>query len=211
MPRGRPPAYTRDQVVTAAVAVADSDGLDAVTMRRVATEVGAGAMSLYTYVPDRERLIDLMVDRVAGEPVPPLITGGWRADVLALLVMQRDLMRAHPWLPGVLAGRRLTGRHLLGFLEHGLRALEPAGLPGVTKMTLLGLFTGFVASYVTGELTSDPALAAVDIGAAVTSGDFPFLRQALIEGGGAPLEFPAVADWMITGLVEQARHRHETG
>lgn len=53
MPRGRPPLRNREQVLAAAVRLADADGLDAVTMRRVASEIGAGAMSLYTYVPDR--------------------------------------------------------------------------------------------------------------------------------------------------------------
>ncbi|GIE84559.1 TetR/AcrR family transcriptional regulator [Actinoplanes regularis] len=206
MPRGRPPAYTREQVLAAAITVADTEGLEAVTMRRIATEIGAGAMSLYTYVPDREHLIDLMVDRVAGEPVPPAVTGDWRADSLALVAMQRDLMLAHPWLPRVLAGRRITGRNLLGFLEHGLRALEPAGLPGITKMTLLGLFTGFVASYVTGELAG-AASSVEEIGAAVASGDFPQLARVLSEGGGAPPDFRMIADWMIAGLVEQARGR----
>lgn len=206
MPRGRPPAYTRDQVLAAAVTVADAEGLEAVTMRRIATEIGAGAMSLYTYVPDREHLIDLMVDRVAGEPAPPAVTGDWRADLLALSVMQRELMLAHPWLPYVLAGRRLTGRNLLGFLEHGLRALEPAGLPGMTKMTLLGLLTGFVASYVTSELAEGSAEeSAADIIAVVTSGDFPMLAAALGEGGNQVPDFPRIADWMITGLVEQAK------
>ncbi|WP_436527414.1 TetR/AcrR family transcriptional regulator [Actinoplanes sp. HUAS TT8] len=205
MPRGRPPAYTRDQVLAAAVTVADAEGLEAVTMRRIATEIGAGAMSLYTYVPDREHLIDLMVDRVAGEPVPPAVTGDWRADLLALTAVQRELMLAHPWLPYVLAGRRLTGRNLLSFLEHGLRALAPAGLSGITKMTLLGLVTGFVASYVTSELAGASDDVAAELGLAVASGDFPELAGAFAEGGGSPPDFRTIADWMITGLVEQAR------
>ena len=62
MARGRPPAYSRDQVVEAAIRIADAEGLPAVTMRRVATEIGAGAMSLYTYVPTRERLLEAAND-----------------------------------------------------------------------------------------------------------------------------------------------------
>ncbi len=105
----------------------------------------------------------------------------------------------------MLAGRRLTGRNLLGFLEHGLHALAPVGLPAVTKMTLLGLFTGFVASYVTSELAGVPSEeAAAEVGAAVAGGDFPYLRAALTEGGAEPLDFTKIADWTITGLVEQA-------
>ena len=62
------------------------------TMRRVATEIGAGAMSLYTYVPTRDRLLDLMVDRVGADTRPVEITGDWRADLLALAGAQRALM-----------------------------------------------------------------------------------------------------------------------
>ncbi|MFC7527475.1 TetR/AcrR family transcriptional regulator [Actinoplanes sp. GCM10030250] len=207
MARGRPPAYTRDQVVDAAVRLADADGLDAVTMRRVAAEIGAGAMSLYTYVPDRERLIDLMVDAVAGEPELPALTGDWRADVFALVSTQRDLMHRHRWLPGALAGRGVSGRNLLGYLEHGLGAMEPTGLPGTTRMALIGMFTGFVASYVTGELAGDPTGTeqAAQIGAVVASGDFPRLAAVFAEGGGGTgPDFAVVADWVITGLVRQA-------
>src|SRR4051812_773380 len=113
MARGRRPAHTRDQVVDAAIAVADAEGLDAVTMRRVATEIGAGAMSLYTYVDNRDRLIDLMVDRVGGMSEAVALTGEWRADVLAIAGAQRALMLAHPWLPSALPNRRLTGRNTL--------------------------------------------------------------------------------------------------
>src|SRR3954454_16382861 len=99
MARGRPPAYTREQVVEAAIRLADAEGLAAVTMRRIATELGAGAMSLYTYVPDKDRLLDLMVDEVGGAARPVRITGDWRADVVALAGSQREVMLAHPWLP----------------------------------------------------------------------------------------------------------------
>ncbi|MFD0521024.1 TetR/AcrR family transcriptional regulator [Paractinoplanes durhamensis] len=71
MARGRPPAHTRDQVVDAAIRLADTEGLAAVSMRRIATEIGAGAMSLYTYVPDKDRLLDLMVDRVGASMEKP--------------------------------------------------------------------------------------------------------------------------------------------
>ncbi|MEV6303981.1 TetR/AcrR family transcriptional regulator C-terminal domain-containing protein [Actinoplanes sp. NPDC051861] len=206
MARGRPPAYTREQVVDASIRLADADGLDAVTMRRVAAEIGAGAMSLYTYVPDREHLIDLMVDAVAGEPDLPALTGDWRADLFALVSAQRDLMHRHPWLPGALTGRGMAGRNMLGLLEHGLGAMEPTGLPGATRMALLGMFTGFVASYVTSELAgaSTGEDQAAQIGSAVAGGDFPRLAAVVAEGGGPVLNFARVADWVINGLVRQA-------
>src|SRR3954464_12647728 len=115
MARGRPPAYTRDQVVEAAIRLADAEGLAAVTMRRIATEIGAGAMSLYTYVPDKDRLLDLMVDRVGPDAPAVSLSGDWRADMVALAASQRALMLAHPWLPAALPNRRLTGRNTLAY------------------------------------------------------------------------------------------------
>lgn len=206
MARGRPPAHTRDQVVEAAIRVADTEGLAAVTMRRIATEIGAGAMSLYTYVPDKDRLLDLMVDRVGDTPLIAM-TGDWRADLLALASGQRELMLAHPWLPAALPNRRLTGRNMLAYLEQGLAALAPTGLDGPTKMELIALVTGFVASYVTNELaTATPTAEQVAlITEAVGTGDFPHLAAALAGGErGREPSFERIATWTITGLVEQA-------
>jgi AcrR family transcriptional regulator len=208
MARGRPPAHTRDQVVDAAIRVADAEGLAAVTMRRIAQDIGAGAMSLYTYVPDKDRLLDLMVDRVGGTLAPVEVTGDWRTDLVALAGAQRQLMLAHPWMPAALPNRRLTGRNMLGFLEKGLAALAPTGLDGPTKLEVVALVTGFVATFVTGELAgSAPASEQVAlITEAVTSGDFPQLAAALAEGGqGRDPEFDRIAGWMIAGLIEQAR------
>ncbi|WP_250033235.1 TetR/AcrR family transcriptional regulator [Paractinoplanes maris] len=207
MARGRPPAHTREQVVDAAIGIADVEGLGAVTMRRIAQDIGAGAMSLYTYVPDKDRLVDLMVDRISGTVPPIAITGDWRTDLLALARSQRTLMRAHPWLPTALPNRRLTGRNTLAYLEQGLAALEPTGLPGSIKMEIVALLTGLVATFVTAEVagtTPVPEQVAL-IGEAVASGDFPQLAATLAEGGqGREPDFDRIAGWTITGLVTQA-------
>ncbi|MFF5079301.1 TetR/AcrR family transcriptional regulator C-terminal domain-containing protein [Actinoplanes sp. NPDC000266] len=202
MARGRPPSHTRDQVVDAAVAIADAEGLSAVTMRRVATEIGAGAMSLYTYVPTRDFLIDLMVDRVGGTAARAELTGEWRADLLAIAGSQRALMLAHPWLPSALPNRSLTGRNTLAYLERGLAALAPTGLDGATRLELIALVTGFVASFVTSELSAGVP----QVTEPVTAAEFPHLVAAFAEGAPArEPSFERLAAWMITGLVTQAR------
>ncbi|WP_306205044.1 TetR/AcrR family transcriptional regulator [Actinoplanes sp. RD1] len=203
MSRGRPPAHTVEQVVEAAIAVADAEGLPAVTMRRIATEIGAGAMSLYTYVPDKERLVDLMVDRV-GADVPPITpTGDWQADLLALCRGQRASMLAHPWLPGALAARRITGRHMVAYLEQGLAALAPTRLDGPAKMEVIALLTGFVANFVTSELAAPPTGEQVAlIGEAVRSGDYPHLAAVLAEGGTRTPVFETIAARLIRGLAD---------
>ena len=213
MARGRPPTHTRDQVVDAAVALADAEGLAAVTIRRVATEVGAGTMSLYTYVRDKDRLVDLMVDRVSGTLAVPARTGDWHADLLALVTEQHALMLRHPWLPAALPGRALTGAATLGYLEHGLAALTPTGLTGTAGMEVLALLTGFVATYaghetararagVTARAEQDERVA--EVRAAVATGAYPHLAAALSAGppdGAAAPDFARIAGRMITGLV----------
>jgi AcrR family transcriptional regulator len=202
--RGRPPAFTREQVVDAAIALADAEGLAAVTFRRVAAQIGAGAMSLYTYVADKDRLIDLMVDRVAAGV-------SWPAGLLDLAVAQRELMLRHPWLPGALPNRRLTGTNMLAYLEHGLAALAPTGLAGRAKLEIVALLTGFVASYVTNE-QAQAAAGAVTTGEqveliteAVASGDFPHLATALAEQSGGVPGFEELTARMIAGLTAPPR------
>ncbi|WP_305782580.1 TetR/AcrR family transcriptional regulator [Symbioplanes lichenis] len=203
MTRGRPPAHTLERVIEAAIAVADADGLAAVTMRRIAGEIGAGAMSLYTYVPDKDRLVDAMVDRV-GADVPAITpTGDWQGDLLAICRAQRASMLAHPWLPGALAARRITGRHMVAYLEQGLAALAPTRLDGSTKLEVIALLTGFVANFVANELAGPPTEEQVAlIGEAVLSGDYPHLAAALAEGGSRVPTFDAIALRMIRGLAD---------
>ncbi len=207
MPRGRPPKHSRTQVVAAAIAVADAEGLDALTMRRLAAELGAGVMSLYTYVRDKDDLVDQMVDQISA--FDPEHEG---TDLLDLVRWQRQLMLRHPWLPDALPTRPLTGPTMLGCLERGLAALAPAGLPGGAKMEILALLTGFVASYVSHELAqaragvTDPERIAAHVAqmrAAVATGAYPELAKILTEAAPPPAvpNFDTIAERMIKGLL----------
>jgi len=162
-------------------------------------------MSLYTYVRDKDDLVDQMVDRIsehppAGEP-----------GLLDLFRWQRELMLRHPWLPGALPNRQLTGANMLRFLELGLAALAPTRLPGGTKMEILALLTGFVASYVGHEVAqagagvTDPERIAAHIEqlqAAVATGAYPELARVLAETTpSAPPSFDTITERMINGLV----------
>ena len=96
--RGPRPRHTRQDVLLAAVAIADADGIDKVTFRAVAARLGVGVMSLYSYVPDKQALVYGMVAEVSAEPRLPELTGDWRADVHRLAHEQRALLHRHPWL-----------------------------------------------------------------------------------------------------------------
>ncbi|MEV4442740.1 TetR/AcrR family transcriptional regulator C-terminal domain-containing protein [Streptomyces sp. NPDC049577] len=153
--RGPRPAHSRASIAAAAVRVADAEGIDGVSMRRVAAEIGCGTMSLYSYVPRKEELYELMVDAVSGEyDLSAEPTGDWRADVLALARQTRALMHRHPWLPRLLSAEYGFSPNALRYLEHCLRLLEPLDAGGGTKMELLSMLNAVVAAYVTHELSA---------------------------------------------------------
>ncbi len=98
--RGSRPAYSRAQITGAAIRIADADGLDAASMRRIAADLGTGAMSLYRYVPSRDDLIELMIDHVLLEAdVPERPTGDWRADLTLIAENTRRMWLRHPGWP----------------------------------------------------------------------------------------------------------------
>ncbi|WP_405804763.1 TetR/AcrR family transcriptional regulator C-terminal domain-containing protein [Streptomyces sp. NBC_01187] len=190
--RGRRPAYSREAITAAAVALADAEGLEAVTMRRVAAQVGAGVMSLYSYAPDKETLLELMVDHVSGElPASSTPTGDWRADLKAIGHLQRSLMLRHPWLPAALSTRRTPGPNTLAFLEHALAVLRPTGLDGATKMEIFAQLTAFVAGHAAHEIAQSAASRSADrtaaearyLAAVAADGHHPELAEALSTPG----------------------------
>lgn len=132
-PRGRRPTLTIDRIVEAAIAVADADGLAAASMHRVAKELGAGTMTLYTYVPGKTELVDLMVDQVLverglpgpGEPRPD----GWRDQVRLYADRTLATYRAHPWLCEVSRVRPPLGPGQLAGQEYLLSIVDSLGLP----------------------------------------------------------------------------------
>ncbi|MFI8101190.1 TetR/AcrR family transcriptional regulator [Streptomyces sp. NPDC086023] len=190
--RGRRPAFSREAITAAAVDLADAEGLEAVSMRKVAAQVGAGVMSLYSYAPDKEALLNLMVDHVSGElPASGTLTGDWRADLKAVAHLQRALMLRHRWLPAALATPRVPGPNALAFLEHVLAALRPTGLDGAAKLEVFAQLTGFVAGHVGHEIAQaaaaqSPGQAALEaryLAAVAADGRHPELAEALAAPG----------------------------
>ena len=186
--KGRRPTYSREAITAAAVELADAEGIEAVSMRNVAARVGAGVMSLYSYAPDKETLLELMVDHVSGElPVADTRTGDWRTDLKAVAHLQRALMLRHPWLPTALSARRTPGPNALAFLEHALAALRPTGLDGAAKLEVFAQLTAFVAGHVAYEITQaaaagQPERVAADtryLAAVAADGRHPELAEAL--------------------------------
>jgi AcrR family transcriptional regulator len=145
--RGPRQGLTVDEVVATAIAVADAEGVEALTMRRVAQELGVGAMSLYTYVPGKAELLDLMLDTVFGQMPRPDLSGlPWRARLEAVAGDNRTLYERHPWVLAVSTSRPPLGPGLLAKYEHELKAFEGLGLDDVEMDDALTYLLGFVHS-----------------------------------------------------------------
>ena len=128
--RGPKPALTVEDIVRAAVELADAEGLAAVSMRKVAERLGKSAMSLYSYVPGKAELLDLMIDRtLAEQPVTYSRESGWRSAVERYATRPRGVyFERHPWVVQVQGARAVLGPHELDSYEARLTLFDGIGL-----------------------------------------------------------------------------------
>ncbi|GAA4058839.1 TetR/AcrR family transcriptional regulator [Nonomuraea soli] len=139
------PELNVDRIVRAAIAVADEEGLQALSMRRVAERLGVGTMSLYTYVPGKPELLDVMLDTVYGETDRPAdVTGGWRDRLRHIARENWALYLRHPWLLQVASNRPVLGPNVTAKYEYELRAIDGIGLTDIEMDSVLTLVTDFV-------------------------------------------------------------------
>jgi AcrR family transcriptional regulator len=145
--RGPKPTLTIDRIVSAAIEIADADGLEALSMRRVAEALGVGTMSLYRYVPGKAELLDLMLDQTnSQDPSVDRLGDDWRT---AMETLGRSIWRLylrHPWLPFVDQSRPLLGPNSLDGFEVALRSLDGSGLTDQQKVNAISIIEAFVSS-----------------------------------------------------------------
>ncbi|ADB54056.1 TetR/AcrR family transcriptional regulator [Conexibacter woesei] len=172
--RGRKSGLTVDRIVQAAIELADEEGLGALAMRRVAERLGVGTMSLYTHVPGKAELLDVMLDTVLGEAAG--VEGGelaaeaagaadagaggagdWRARLEAIARENRALYLRHPWLLQIATSRPPLGPNVTAKYDHELRAVEGIGLTDVEMDAVVTLLTGFVHGAVRGAVEAAEA------------------------------------------------------
>ncbi|GAA3593910.1 TetR/AcrR family transcriptional regulator [Nonomuraea rosea] len=139
------PELSVDRIVRAAIEVADAEGLSALSMRRVAERLGVGTMSLYTYVPGKPELFDVMLDTVYGESARPGdVPGGWRVRLEQIARENWALYLRHPWLLQVAASRPVLGPNVTAKYDYELRAVDGIGLSDLEMDSVITLVTGFV-------------------------------------------------------------------
>jgi AcrR family transcriptional regulator len=144
--RGAHPALDRARIVRAGMAIADAEGLERLSMQRVADRLGSAPMSLYRHVPGKAALIGLMFDAALGAPPAPE-RGGWRTVLSGWARANRAVFAAHPWLLPLAPVARTMGPNELAWTEAGLAALTGTGLSPADRLEVLLL----VSTYVRGE------------------------------------------------------------
>lgn len=156
---GPKPGLSVDRLVSRAIELADREGLEALTIRRLAKELGVGAMSLYNYVADKSELLELMIDEVylAMPELGP--TTSWREGVTALASQNFELYRRHPWLTETYSERPPLGPGVIGKYDRELAVLDGLGLSDVELDAALSFVLNFVRSAARDEIQAARVLA----------------------------------------------------
>ena len=154
-PRAAPVPLSRAKIAATAIRVADAHGLDGLSVRKIAKELGVAPMRLYDYVLNRSELLDLMVDAVYARIAGTTQQSGWRATVLSIVHRTREAALDHEWFADLLGGRPHLGPHALAVGEATAAALGQApGLRDIDDLQrALGVLNAFVAGALRREVT----------------------------------------------------------
>ena len=213
--RGARPALSRKQIVDVAIQIADQEGLEAVSMRRLARELSSGAMSIYHYFQSREELLDLMGDTVGAEMLVPDLPDDWREALRAIAHHGRAAFLKHPWLLLTLQDRPRVSPNLLRHIEQSAQAISSLGQAGagivfaiddyMIGFTLRELAAGAQEDRAKGigsrfrEESQEPYVRYL-----LESGEFPMLSQFIALDGEPPQNsFDDGLDWMLDGFAKR--------
>ncbi|MEV0166919.1 TetR/AcrR family transcriptional regulator [Nonomuraea fuscirosea] len=216
----RRPVLTREAIVATAVALADAEGLDAVSIRRVAAELGARAMTLYSYIERKEDLLALMLDEISAEVlVAEPLPADWREALLLLARRERELVRRHPWRVDLVHQRVAVGPNGLRHVEQKLAAFDGLEIDRLTAWRFLAVFNDYMTGFVIREAVerAAPREQGIDDAERAAVAE-PYIRE-LVDGGelarlapmieqgvpGADDNFERGLGWVLDGIE---RHLH---
>ncbi|MFE5796724.1 TetR/AcrR family transcriptional regulator [Streptomyces sp. NPDC056503] len=160
--RGPQPGLSVAKIVTAAIEITDAEGLDALSMQRVAARLDFTTMSLYRYVPGKDQLVELMMDTAAGSPPDLAGLDGWRARIECWVQALWECYAAHPWMLQVKVTSPPLGPNQLAWLEAALAALAETGLPHQDLLHISLFLLGAVGGLARLTSQTQPATAAPD-------------------------------------------------
>jgi AcrR family transcriptional regulator len=189
---------SKQRVVAEAIRLADREGVDGLSMRRLADALGAGAMSLYHYVANKEDLLDAMIDVVFEEIEPPQAEGDWQSEMRREAVSTRQVLSRHPWAIALMESRTTPGPANLRHREAVTACLRRAGFPVVTATHANWTLNSYVYGYClqAASLPFDTARELAEMTEDVylpqlPADEFPYLNEsaaALVAAGYDPTE-----------------------
>jgi AcrR family transcriptional regulator len=217
-----PQPLSREAIVRAAIEIADADGLEAVSIRRLATKLDARPMSLYSHIDRKGDLIDLMVDEVMAGAVipggPP--TDDWREALRQIAQRTRESTRAHPWTIAAAFHRPFLGPNALRHIDQSLAAVSELPLSPERKRAVLLAVDTYTLGFVRWEVMSPkakggapcarhpeagPSAAEIDayIADQAASGDYPHLAKFVGKEMGLSVKaerFEIGLEWLLAGI-----------
>jgi AcrR family transcriptional regulator len=198
--RGPKPGLSVDRIVAAAIAIADAYGLNALSMNRVAQELGSSAMSLYRYVESKDELLALMVDGALGTIPAPPPDEDWRAGLGRWARATAGAMRAHPWSVQVPITGPPLGPNSVAWFENALYAMRDTSLAAAEKASVVLMLSGYARNQVT--TTADVQAHFLD--AATTPHAAMRSYADTLRRLTDPQRFPALHALLDAGVFDQA-------
>lgn len=191
--KSRPRApLSREQVLQAAITVADEVGLQALTMRRLGKQLGFEAMSLYKHVANKDDLLDGIADIVIGQIEVPLIDGDWRAGMRQRAASARKVLVSHPWALGILENRGVMGPGALRYMEAVIGSLRAGGFSVEMAAHAFLLLDSYIYGFVVQELSmpigtaSEAAAEAESVLAEIPTDEYPHLTEMAFQHARGP-------------------------
>jgi AcrR family transcriptional regulator len=205
-----------DRIVRVAMDLADREGIDAISMRRIASELGSGVMSLYYYVPSKGDLLDLLLDAaIGGVELPERVSGYWRRDLRLVAVQMRACLKRHAWLSGLLNKRPAIGPNRFRQFEFALSVVSSLS-PNIRVMRqMIASLYIFTLGFVTVELSEGEILrragfdkmSAPYVEKLIATGRFPNLERMRREGDRPPGDeaFNGSLELVLEGIASLGR------
>src|ERR1700722_7128283 len=192
--RGPAPSLSRDEITSAAIVLADTQGIEAVSMRTLALQLGVGAAPLYPYVDRKDELIRLMVDAVMGDDLKFEVRGDWRRVLRSFARGLREMTLRHPWVAIHGAGRRNLGPNTAWRYEQVLGAIDGLGLDIDEMLVMVETLDAFVRGRALEELSEQEAVRRSGLDQEQwMQTQIPYI-ESLIESGRYPLLTRVVLD-----------------
>src|ERR1700736_535767 len=208
-------ALTRERILQAAISLADRDGIESLSMRKLGQELGVEAMSLYNHVRNKIDMLDGMVDLVFGEIDLPANGVDWRTAMRKRAISAREVLLRHPWAIGLMESRATPGPAHFRHHDAGLGSLRTAGFSVDLAAHAYSILDGYIYGFTLTELTLpfrnlEIAEAAGNIMGGFRRGEYPHLAQMAVDRSMKPgysygHEFEYGLDLILDGIMRVSR------